>query len=1174
MKSRVFQEVGRMAAIFLLVAGGLGSQTFNARIAGTVTDATGAPVPAAQITVHHVETNTDKKAQTSAAGVYDVPLLLPGTYEVRVEATGLQTVIRHEVKLEVNAAITLDFALKVASISTAIDVTAEVPMLQTESSGVGSTLETSLVQDFPLQERDVMGLVRAIPGVIANSTVGGARGSRNVFDSEFSVGGGRSSMNEVLLDGSSNTIGDFNGVVVVPTQDSVQEFRVETSSYSAEFGRSGGGTVNIVTKAGTNQYHGTAYYYHQNDDLNANSFTNNRNNIVRPFLRRHQYGYSLGGPVRIPKVYNGSSKTFFFTTYEGRRESNPVNQLDSVPTTAQMQGDFSKTVTLSNGAYQLVQIFDPSTGAIVNGTPTRQAFPGNVIPASRLNPIALNLMKYYPAPNLPGSSITGLFNYQYHATEQYSHDVVSGRIDQYVGDKNRVFFRFNVQENLDKYPPKYVEFVNTDSTWDHFKNFALDDTYQVTTRLNNVFRYSYTRFRANLISNSMGFDPTTLGLSNYYRDSANILFFPNFTISGNFPSIGGTAYNNQPRDTQGIQDNVVYTRGRHNLRAGGEYRLLRFYPFQVFNPTGGFSFTAAYTQSNQIGSSNPLQGLGLASLMLGVGSFTFDHAEPLSAYHHYVGSYVQDDWKLTSRLTLNLGIRWETETGTGESHNRLSYFDPTVTNPAGGKGAMEFVGNGNPSTIRVTNWANFGPRIGFAFRPFNQWVVRGGYGIFYLPIGLEPTLTTTPYNYTLTADNLNTDYTPKVTLSNPFPAGLPKPNSAVPITDGSYLLGTNAYIVLRNQPAEYMQEWNVAISRQFAKTSVVTLTYNGSRGVHLPIPSMELNQIDPKNLANGGTYLTQLVPNPYYGKLSSGLLAQKTIPFEQLLKPYPTFAAASTANAFGTSLTYYRPPVGDSNYDAVTAQFERRFGQGLSVDAHYTFSKLIDVGGVGNGAAFTDPSALRDIYNPRLERSLGSFDVHHRLIVLYTVDLPFGKKSLFGRAVLRNSKVADRILGGWQLEGMHTFQSGLPVAIGGSDLSRIAGASPTRASIAYGVKDRFSYSTEVANARAYNPNCGCTQPWINPAAFTATPQYSIPNGPRFLPDVRAGFARNWDLTLNKNIRINERMRFSLQGHFFNLLNQVTFAGPSVTTVGSTNFGSAGSVNSNPRTVELGGKLYF
>ncbi len=1152
----------------------MSAQTFNARVTGAITDSTGAPIPNATATARNVDQNVRKSAQSGTSGVYTIPLLLPGNYEVTIESPGMQTIVRKEVLLEANDAVTLDFAMSVSQVATSVDVTGDVPLLQTEGSGVGATIDAKTIDEFPLQQRDVMGLVRSLPGITAKSQVGDTRGGRNVFDSNFSVGGGRTSTNEVLLDGAANTIGDFNGVVILPPPDAVQEFRVETNAFSAEFGRTGGGAVNIVTKSGGNVFHGTGYYYHQNDAFNANSFSNNRFGVARPILRRHQFGGSFGGPVLLPKLYNGKNKTFFFFAYEGRHEKDPVNSVYSVPTEAERAGDFSKLVFLGAGGAQRITIYDPNTSQTVNGVRTRTPFSGNIIPPDRINKIAARVISEYPAANRVGSSVTGRQNYVFAGARGYDRNVNTGRLDHFFNEKHRLFGRLSWQNNEDVFPSVIVRFTNSNSTFDTFKNFALDDTYQWTPRLSGVFRYSYARFRANLQSNTQGFDPTTLGLPSYIRDSSNVLFYPNFTLGdGTYPDLGGTAYNNQPRDTTGLQQNFVYTQGKHNIKFGGEYRLYRFYPFQVTNPVGGYSFARNFTQQDHLGAGRADQGFSLASLLLGTGNFTFEHAEALSGYHHYWGGYFQDDWKVTSRLTLNLGLRWETETGTAEAHDRIAYFDPNAANPIpnGPKGAIQFAGGKNPRSIRAANLAQFGTRIGAAFRLTPRTVIRAGFGIFYLPQGLEPAIYTTPYNYSVAADVLNADNTPKTTLSNPFPGGIVAPGTSTPPTDGSYRIGNNANISLRDQPASYIEQWNFAIGRQIGRTTVVDVTYFGSHGIHLPIPSLELNQIDPANLQKGGAYLTELVPNPYFGSVSSGLLSQRNIPREQLLKPFPQFAAFTTANAFGGSLNWFRPPVGDSLYHAVTFRFERRFTKGVSLTAHYTISKLLDTGGAGNGAAFLDASALRDIFNTRLERSVGSFDVPQRLVVHYSFDVPVGK----GRRFLNSTPAwADRVIGGWNLFAFHTLEKGLPVNVGGPDLSRLAGASPSRVSVVPGVDPRYDLSTSIANARDYNPQCGCTKPWFNPAAFTTTPEFSIPNGPRFLPNIRQGNLYNMDVTVNKSLKIYERFRFSLQGHFFNILNHATFTGPSVISVTSANFGSAGGTLDNARRIEVGGKLTF
>lgn len=1155
--------------LLLFISAVLPGQTFTARLSGTVLDPAGAPVAGATITATQSATNAVKKASSGESGAYVIPILPPGDYEVSVEAPGFQKRLQKQVRLEINQSAALDFALTLAGVSTEMQVTEEAPLLQTEAGSVGTSVSSQTIDELPLVQRDVLAVVRLAPGVIAKGQVGDARGGRGVFNSNFSVGGGRTSTNEVLLDGAVNTIGDFNGVAFSPPPDSVQEFRVETNSFSAEFGRTGGGAVNIVTKSGGNKYHGTAYYYHQNDFLNANSFVNNRFGIIRPILRRHQYGFAVGGPVTIPGFYQGKNKTFFFSAFEGRREKDPVRSISSVPTELERNGDFSESRFLAAGGSQLINIYDPATSRIVGGVRSRNLFPDNRIPASRFDPVALRMLKEYPDPNRAGSSITGRQNYQFGGDRTYSRDLFTTRIDHIFNDRHRIFGRFSQQKSLDTQPSVKVRFTNSNNTKDSFYNSGLDDTYQITPRLFNIFRYMYVRYRANLVSNTLGFDPTTLGLPNYVRDSANVLIYPNVSVGSGIPDLGGTAFNNQPRDTQGIQNNLVYAQGKHTFKMGGEYRLYRFYPYQISNPTGAYSFNQFYTSSDQLGVARPDQGLGLASFLLGFGAFTYEKVEPLSAFQHYMGTYFQDDWKVNSRLTLNLGVRWETETGTGEAHDRLTYFDPQADSPAG-KGSLQFVGGKNPRTIRKTNWLNFGPRLGFAYRVHNKTALRGGYGIFYLPIGLETAIVTTPFNFNVIADVFNADYTPRTTLSNPFPGGIVRPGSTNRLEDGSFRLGNNANIVLRDQPNSYVQQWNFAVARQVGKAASFDVTYFGSRGVRLPTNSLELNQIDPKNLANGGAFLTETVPNPYLGKGLPGLLSLARVPRLQLLKPYPQFASPTTANAFGGSLIYFRPPVADSIYHAVTFRYDRRFSRGFSLGAHYTISKVLETGGGGNGIAFLDPAGIRDTYNIRLERSAGSFDVPQRAVITFSSQLPFGR----GKKFLNKSKLANRFIGNWQFFSNTTLQAGLPINVGGPDLSRIAGANPSRASVVPGIQAALPLSESIANSRAWNNACGCTGPWFNPAAFRATPEFSIPDGPRFLPNVREGWLRSTDVNLQKSVFLTEKLRMSLQLRAFNVLNQVSFSGPSVITVGQANFGSAGGVVGNERRAEIGAKLYF
>jgi hypothetical protein len=396
------------------------------------------------------------------------------------------------------------------------------------------------------------------------------------------------------------------------------------------------------------------------------------------------------------------------------------------------------------------------------------------------------------------------------------------------------------------------------------------------------------------------------------------------------------------------------------------------------------------------------------------------------------------------------------------------------------------------------------------------------------------------------------------------------------VDDGTYNLGSfpGAGTVIRNQKPGYIQQWNYAVSRQMSRSSVFDVTYFGSRGVHLPIPSMQLNQIDSRYLAQGKAWLETPVDNPFFGRFTSGILSTRQVPRLHMLKPYPQYGTAGTGlpAAFAGALLYNRPPVGDSIYHAVTFKYEHRFSQGLAVNAHYTISKLIDIGGVGNGNAFNDPSALRDIYNIRLERALSTWDVPRRLIMTYSYELPFGK----GKKFAVTGGWLNRVVGGWEVFAFHTYESGRPVVVGGPDLSRLAGAGPSRAFVT-GADPRLDYQTAMANARDFDPRCACSKPWLNTSAFVTNtaqiPEYVIPNGPRTMPNLRQDWTRNVDAVVTKRFAISEKVNALLDFRGFNVFNSVWFAGPNG-VVNSNTFGSVTAVNSGARRLEIGAKVNF
>ena len=1220
------------------------SQTITATVSGVVTDQTGAVVPNAKVIFTSTGTGQAKTATTDGEGRYTAPFLQPGEYKVTVEASGFARTVRSGINLEVAQTATLDFSLKIGGANDVVEIKSDAPLLMTDSATLETTIENKLIEDLPSAQRSTLAFINQTPGVIDagfalaqgenlnnNGNAQGPLGSpgnRNFFDSSFTVGGGQSSTNDVLLDGVSNTIGDFNGVAVNPPPDSVREFKVLAGVFSAEYGRSGGGIINMITRAGTKNFHTALYEYFQNGGLNANGWQRNRRGqlangrdvLPRIPIKRNQFGGTLSGPVWLPKRifgpfgYENQNKTFFFFNYEGRRERNPFSRELTLPTEKMRRGDFSElytgatrgTLTDADGsASRFGQLYNPY-GALVGGK--RQAFAGNRLdglpvcgPGPRtsacLDPVALEILKYLPLPNQSGL----INNYTVSDVALFSRDLYAIRIDQTLSERQSFFVRYSKEDRLQAEPMFFGSVAsNSRSIVDTFHNFTFNDVYSMKPNLINNVRYGYTRARAHQKSISEGFDPGRLGFPSYILDTSPIGAFPILAFEAGAqgqgrPSeitagqIGGSG-NNQPRDTQTMADALTWLKGSHHLKIGGEYRLLRFFAFQFNNPAGTYNFSRGTTRG-PVPTTQPAglleTGSSFASFLLGLpSSASKEQVTPITIYHHYYAGFVQDDWKLNHSLTLNLGLRWDYETGTGETHQLISNFDPQSASQLKsrvGAPADPIVNLLRPNLTDLrglisfpkgpqTDYSHkrFAPRIGLAWRLSEKTVLRGGYGVFFVPYSVEQTTAignVFTVNAPQTFDSNSQVLQPSATgartvfLNNPFPNGITAPpgNSLGPDT----LIGQSPTLAEPTRPNAYIQQWNFVISRELTKTLVLDVVYAGAHGVRLPYRTVNINQI-PKEIieyaranfaqardVNGvaatdiSSFFNQQVANPFFGLIANpnSTLRNATLTRAQLLKPYPPY----------DNPTLFNPHIGASKYNSLQVRLQKRFSDGLTANVSYAWSKTIDIGrnGNNNSGAIT---SIEDIYDLRGEYAVSNFDVPHRFVAGFSYELPFGPKKRFGHSW---NRVMTGLLGGWQMSGTTTFQSGAPISITANSFGlSYATRRPNRLP--------GDGSFDDARERARNG-----QTWFNTAVFAQPGDFVLGNGARNYSDVRRDGYRNVDLSLLKNFYFGERRhKIQLRGEFINAFNLVVFGTPGTNVSDPANFGLITTQGNTPRNIQL------
>lgn len=1069
----------------------LWGQATKAELQGVVRDGAGLGVEGALVRLERPETGWGLEVSSRAEGRFEFLGLGPGVYQLRVSRAGFQAAQWREVVLRVGDRVELEVELQVEAASASLTVREGTPLLQSERGGIGYVVEQKKLVNLPLDGRNYVPLLALAPGV--NLPPG------NLFPR---INGSRPRVSEYIYDGVSVLQPEPGQVAYYPVIDAIEEFRVETNSYSAEFGRSNGGVIMVNQKAGTNQWRGTLFEFFRNEKLNArNLFASGGE---KPRFRRNQYGFVVGGPLQ-------KNKTFVFGDWQGTRLNTGVVRTSTVPSATQRVGVFGAPV------------YDPATTRREGAGWARDLFPNQTIPAQRFDRVASSLLGRYPGPNVAGATAN---NYRRVGNDDTVADQWDGRLDRYWGERHRVFGRYAYLRD-DTRPVKPLEdgsgLVTAGTIGDTLTradSVALEHSWTVSPSAVNQLRFGYTRRKFERESlRGAG----TAGIPNLPVGSfADVL--PVFDIVG-LQQLGPAASANADFSTSVTQilDNFSQVRGAHSTKYGFDVRLQTLDVLQPPNPTGNFQFTNIFTAGlTPAGAVVAGTGSSFASFLTGqVGRFSIDaQPEKLSPRAKIAEFYVQDDWRVLRKLTLNLGVRYTLNFPSTVEGDRGAVFHL-------GTEKLEFLGrNGFPRAVRNLEKTNFAPRVGLAYVVTPRWVVRAAYGLTWIEqAGITTPFTTPlfPFIQTLgqqTLDNIQ----PAFVLASGPTVRLQTPNA-----DSG--LGQGVFGVQRDNGSGYAQQWNVSLQRTLGANWSLEVGYLGSKMTRLGVPDVNLNQLRVEQLALGAQ-LTQQVANPFFGVIpANSSLGGATIARGQLLRPYPRF----------TSVALYRNNVGHSTYHSLQARLEKRFGRGLTFTTSYTFSRLIDdAGAVFDSAVLTGPVVnfqAADSFNKRLEKDVSTGNIPHILASGFVYELPWGK--------------------GWQVAGIMRVQSGSPVAVTqATNLNAFAGFGVQR-------PNRWGNPQLASEERT-------TGRWFRTEAFSGAPQSTIGNSSRN-PVVGPGY-RTLDVMVGKMFVLREGWRVELRAEAFNAMNTPPLGNPN----GSWGNPAFGSINSalDPRVCELVMKLHF
>ncbi|MCX6604782.1 MAG: TonB-dependent receptor [Acidobacteria bacterium] len=1148
-KLTLFATILASATVFPAFA-----QTSKALISGIVTDASGAAVVNAKVTITDVSRNQDFRADTNSAGVYRVIELTPSTYRVTAEAAGFRTYVLDSLRLSTQQNATLNIKLEIGAVSERVQVTATGPLLEASSATLSSVVENKKIIDLPLNNRNIYSLLKLVPG-ITPSTPNNAESDFFTSTIRFSINGGKESLNDIQLDGVTALVqSDIQGIYgasAIPSVEGIQEFRVQTNSYTAEYGRSGGGQVTMLTKSGTNQFHGSAFEFLRNSALDAKSFFLNRNNGRKASLQQHQYGVSVGGPVI-------KDKTFFFALYEKRLVKSGSFSTFTVPTSAQLAGDFSNTRN-ANGAVR--SIFDPfSTRANPDdpGKFIRTPFAGNVIPANRMDPIALNAVKLWPAQNQPGSLNANQNNLAIQKVPQSPTDRADFKVDHNFSQNRRTFVRYN----------RFKQATAAADFWDNgaapsdgimywgSHNAAVDYTETIGSGTVLTVRGGLSLFDAWRPAFTYGYDVTKLGFPASLQEvtlKTGAPRIPRFDVQ-DFTSIGpnnGSTYKSN-NVSYTLVGNLTRISGKHSMKFGAEWRTFGLGFAQFGSSPANFSFTRAMTQGPDPRVAG--NGDGLASFLLGTGtSGAATHRIKPANLSRYYAIYAQDDYKINSKLTINVGLRLELEGSTTERYNQQTVMDPFAKNPLSAKTGLDLRGvylfAGEDQTLGRRGIRSiehkFNPRIGIAYQLNPKTVIRTGFGIFYgVPkFAATDRWTGAPYSSTTpwlsTLDGIN----PTNLLRNPFPQGfvLPVGRSLGEMSGVGFAL-SSAWATEMKTP--YNQQWNLTVQRHLTNQMMVEVSYAGNKGTHNELAQGDLGQLRPEQLTPANRLL-DLVPNPFFGLIDpASVMGAANVQRGRLLRgPYAQFTSVGPGS----------PAWGNSIYHSMQTRFEQRFGNGTSLGVGYTWSK--NIADSSDGIWNDGQGTMRNWFCRQCERSLSSYDVPHRMVVNFNYELPFGKGKMFGSKM---NGLANSILGGWQTNGVFTINSGQPLIF----------SQTTNNSFSFGGYQR----PDAVGGDARIPVRSIDR-WFDTSQFKVAKDYTFGTLSRTHSNLRNDFTRGLDFSLFKNTQITERLNLQFRAEAFNLSNTPVFSSPN-NNVESGAFGTVTGQSNGPRTIQLGLKLLF